>query len=125
MRVLVRSADGSILPADVSLRFLHFRDAEYLVVYIHDVTERRRALAALRESEARLQGIAANVPCLVFRLERAPVTGQIDFAYISEGSERLVSYAPPAGAHRDTGLRSVGSPGARAKIGRAWRREDV
>src|SRR3546814_13211623 len=86
MRVLVRSADGSILPADVSLSSLRFRDAEYLVVYINDVTERRRALAALRESEARLQGIAANVPGLVFRLERAPVTGQIDFAYISEGS---------------------------------------
>ena len=81
-------ADGSILPADVSLSFLRFRNGEYLVVYLNDVTERRRALAALQESEARLQGIAANVPGLVFRLERAPVTGQIDFAYISE-SKRI------------------------------------
>ena len=87
-------ADGSILPTDVSLSFLRFRDGEYLVVYLNDVTERRRALAALQESEARLQGIAANVPGLVFRLERAPVTGQIDFAYISEGSESLVGYSP-------------------------------
>ncbi|MBT9264837.1 transporter substrate-binding domain-containing protein [Pseudomonas sp. MG-9] len=52
-------ADGSVLPADVSLSFLRFRDSEYLVVYLTDVTERRRALAALQESEARLQGIAA------------------------------------------------------------------
>ena len=100
-------ADGSILPADVSLSFLRFRDSEYLVVYLNDVTERRRALAALRESEARLQGIAANVPGLVFRLERAPVTGQIDFAYISEGSESLVGYSPATLSHRDMGLRSL------------------
>ncbi|PHX44281.1 ABC transporter substrate-binding protein [Pseudomonas sp. NZIPFR-PS5] len=30
-------ADGSILPADVSLSFLRFRDSEYLVVFITDV----------------------------------------------------------------------------------------
>lgn len=107
-------ADGSILPADVSLSFLRFRDSEYLVVYLNDVTERRRALAALRESEARLQGIAANVPGLVFRLERAPVTGQIDFAYISEGSESLVGYSPTVLSHRDMGLRSLVHPDDKA-----------
>ncbi|MGO4001105.1 PAS domain-containing sensor histidine kinase [Pseudomonas fluorescens] len=107
-------ADGSILPADVSLSFLRFRDSEYLVVYLNDVTERRRALAALRESEARLQGIAANVPGLVFRLERAPVTGQIDFAYISEGSESLVGYSPTILSHRDMGLRSLVHPDDKA-----------
>ncbi|AWY41531.1 PAS domain S-box protein [Pseudomonas putida] len=103
-------ADGSILPADVSLSFLRFRDGEYLVVYLTDVTERRRALAALQESEARLQGIAANVPGLVFRFERAPGSGQIDFAYISEGSESLVGYSPATLAHRDKGLRSLVHP---------------
>jgi PAS domain S-box-containing protein len=107
-------ADGSILPADVSLSFLRFRDGEYLVVYLNDVTERRRALAALQESEARLQGIAANVPGLVFRLERAPVTGQIDFAYISEGSESLVGYSPATLSHRDMGLRSLVHPDDKA-----------
>jgi PAS domain-containing protein len=84
------------------------------VVYLTDVTERRRALAALQESEARLQGIAANVPGLVFRLERAPVTGQIDFAYISEGSESLVGYSPATLAHRDKGLRSLVHPDDKA-----------
>jgi PAS domain S-box-containing protein len=107
-------ADGSILPADVSLSFLRFRDGEYLVVYLNDVTERRRALAALQESEARLQGIAANVPGLVFRLERAPVTGQIDFAYISEGSESLVGYSPATLSQRDKGLRSLVHPDDKA-----------
>lgn len=111
-------ADGSILPADVSLSFLRFRDAEYLVVFLTDVTERRRALAALQESEARLQGIAANVPGLVFRLERAQAGGLLEFAYISEGSESLVGYSPAMLRHPDMGLRSLVHPDDRASYHR-------
>jgi PAS domain S-box-containing protein len=107
-------ADGSILPADVSLSFLRFSDAEYLVVFLTDVTERRKALAALQESEARLQGIAANVPGLVFRLERAQVGEEPEFAYISEGSESLVGYAPATLRHPDMGLRNLVHPEDRA-----------
>ena len=62
-------ADGSILPADVSLSFLRFRQAEYLVVFITDVTERRRSLAALQESEARLQVLAEQLRELSAHLE--------------------------------------------------------
>ncbi|WP_166595591.1 histidine kinase [Pseudomonas sp. SLFW] len=62
-------ADGSILPADVSLSFLRFRDAEYLVVFITDVTERRRSLAALQESESRLQVLAEQLRELSAHLE--------------------------------------------------------
>ena len=111
-------ADGSILPTDVSLSFLRFRDSEYLVVYLNDVTERRRALAAMRESEARLQGIAANVPGLVFRLERSSGTEQVEFAYISEGSQSLVGYAPAVLAHPDKGLRSLVHPDDKASYHR-------
>lgn len=100
-------ADGGLLPVDVSLSFLRFRDAEYLVVYLTDVTERRRAQAAQRESEARLKGIAANVPGLVFRLERDPGFGELEFPYISEGSEALVGYSPSDIQHPDMGLRSL------------------
>ncbi|WP_416195101.1 PAS domain S-box protein [Pseudomonas sp. MH10] len=103
-------ADGSFLPVDVSLSFMRFRDAEYLVVFLTDVTDRRRAVAALQESEARLQGIAANVPGLVFRLERAQVGGEPEFAYISEGSETLVGYAPAALRDPSMGLRSLVHP---------------
>ncbi|WP_090204593.1 PAS domain-containing sensor histidine kinase [Pseudomonas asplenii] len=107
-------ADGSVLPADVSLSFLRFRDGEYLVVYLNDVTERRRALAALQESEARLKGIAANVPGLVFRLERVPQTGELYFPYISEGSDSLVGHAPATLRRQEIGLRSVVHPDDRA-----------
>jgi PAS domain S-box-containing protein len=62
-------ADGSVLPADVSLSFLRFREAEYLVVFITDVTERRRSLAALQDSEARLQVLAEQLRELSAHLE--------------------------------------------------------
>ncbi|WP_416364896.1 ATP-binding protein [Pseudomonas sp. NFX183] len=54
-------ADGSILPADVSLSFLRFADAEYLVVYLNDVTERRRYVAALLQSETQLRELSAHL----------------------------------------------------------------
>lgn len=100
-------ADGSTLPADVSLSFLRFRQAEYLVVYVTDVTERRRALAALQESQARLQGIAANVPGMVFRLERPYAGAEVDFAFISDGSEGMVGYPAAVLQAPDRGLRSL------------------
>ncbi|MGY2376446.1 histidine kinase [Pseudomonas sp. SDO524_S393] len=54
-------ADGSRLPATVSLSFLRFADAEYLVVYLNDVTELRRTLAALQQSEAQLRELSAHL----------------------------------------------------------------
>ncbi|WP_414705833.1 PAS domain-containing sensor histidine kinase [Pseudomonas sp.] len=62
-------ADGSTLPVDVSLSFLRFRDAEYLVVFITDVTERRRSLEALQESESRLHSLAEQLRELSAHLE--------------------------------------------------------
>lgn len=54
-------ADGSILPADVSLSFLRFAEGEYLVVYLSDVTERRRYVAALQQSETQLRELSAHL----------------------------------------------------------------
>ncbi|MBD8576284.1 transporter substrate-binding domain-containing protein [Pseudomonas syringae] len=50
-------ADASLLPTDVSLSFLRFRDAEYLVVFLSDVSERRRAHEQLRELSAHLESV--------------------------------------------------------------------
>ena len=105
-----RRADGGWLPTDVSLSFLRFADSEYLVVFLSDVTERRRALAALQESEARLKGIASNVPGLVFRLERPHAQAPAAFAFIGEGSEALVGYAASELIERGRGIRGLVHP---------------
>ncbi|WP_300655296.1 PAS domain S-box protein [Pseudomonas sp.] len=112
-------ADGSGLPVDVSLSFLRFDRAEYLVVFLADVTERRRARAALQESEARLKGIAGNVPGLVFRLERAAIEQAVVFAYISEGSVELVGYPAVELQRADRGIRSLVHPDDQASYRRS------
>ncbi|WP_439861818.1 PAS domain-containing sensor histidine kinase [Pseudomonas sp. MBLB4136] len=103
-------ADGSLLPVDVSLSFLRFRESEYLVVFLTDVTERRRTSAALQESEARFKGIAGNVPGLVFRLERAVANQPVVFAYISTASLELVGYPAEQLQRADRGLQSLVHP---------------
>jgi PAS domain S-box-containing protein len=103
-------ADGSRMPADVSLSFLRYRQAEYLVVFLSDVTERRRARAALEESEARFKGIAGNVPGLVFRLERAGPGQAVNFAYISEASQEMVGWPARELQREDRGIRSLVHP---------------
>jgi PAS domain S-box-containing protein len=105
-----RRADGSLLPVDISLSFLRFAQSEYLVVFLSDITERRRTQAALQESEARLKGIAGNVPGLVFRLERAAADKTVNFAYISEASQDLVGYPAVELQRVDRGLRSLVHP---------------
>jgi len=56
-----RRADGSLFPGDVSLSFLRFADGGYLVVYLTDVTERRRYVAALDASRAQLRELSAHL----------------------------------------------------------------
>jgi two-component system sensor histidine kinase UhpB len=54
----------------------------------YDNSARREVESALRESEARYEGIAANVPGMVFELIRDG-SGRLSFAYVSPGGEAL------------------------------------
>jgi PAS domain S-box-containing protein len=51
--------------------------------------DHRAALEMLHDSEARFRALAANLPALVFNLQRE-VSGKYHFLYVSEGSVRLV-----------------------------------
>jgi len=89
-----RRLDGTRLPLDIALSFLRYGTAEYLVVFINDASERHRARAALDESQARLKGIATNVPGLVFRLERAQTGAPVQLAFLSDAATELLGHAP-------------------------------
>ncbi len=54
----------------------------------YDVTARRAMEGALKEGEARYEGIASNVPGMVFQLVRG-ADGAQSFAYVSPGCEPL------------------------------------
>ncbi|HEX4524341.1 MAG TPA: PAS domain S-box protein [Casimicrobiaceae bacterium] len=63
---------------DMQGRFAGYLNACY------DNTARRAMESALKESEARYQGMTANVPGMVFELLRDPA-GKLSFSYVSEG----------------------------------------
>jgi PAS domain S-box-containing protein len=67
----------------------------YFIAQFQDITERRRAEAALRESEARYERIAANVPGIVYQFVYLP-DGSQHFTFVSEGARTLCGVAPEA-----------------------------
>ncbi|MGF1459645.1 MAG: PAS domain S-box protein [Leptolyngbyaceae cyanobacterium] len=58
-----------------------------------DVTERRRAEDALRQSETRFQSLAANMPGIICRYHQTP-DGSSYFSYVSPGSRTLWELEP-------------------------------
>ena len=55
--------------------------------------ERRAALEAVQENEARFRALVSNVPGMVFQLLRTR-DGELRFLYVSEGSAGLLGLAP-------------------------------
>ena len=58
-------------------------------------TERRAALEAVKENEARFRALVSNIPGMVFQLLRRE-DGEFGFLYVSEGAEALLGRAPDA-----------------------------
>jgi PAS domain S-box-containing protein len=53
-----RRKDGTTLPVEVTANLFSYKDEEYSLVFAQDITERKRAERALRESEERLRQVA-------------------------------------------------------------------
>jgi PAS domain S-box-containing protein len=86
----LRRADGgygSMICVGRPYQDMQGRFAGYLCS-CYDNTMRRDIEHALRESEARYEGIAANVPGMVFELIRDGA-GRLSFAYVSPGCKAL------------------------------------
>jgi diguanylate cyclase (GGDEF)-like protein/PAS domain S-box-containing protein len=64
---MVRRKDGSTFPAEFSSRML---DSSAFQVIFHDITERRRAADALRESERRFSNMLENVELVSLMLDQ-------------------------------------------------------
>lgn len=98
-------ADGSVLPVDLSLSFLRSRDAEYLVVYLSDISERRRTVAALQQSEAQLRELSAHLES-VREEEKARIAREVhdELGQMLTVLKLETSMCELAHAHLDPGL---------------------
>jgi PAS domain S-box-containing protein len=65
-----RHKDGTTHPVEVSLTSVTLK-RDYLLAVVRDTTERQRAEAALRESQALYQSLVGQMPAGVFRKDRA------------------------------------------------------
>jgi signal transduction histidine kinase len=63
--------DGVLLPLDITLSFVRFASAEYLVVFMTDASERYRAREALKENELSLAASRQSLRALAAHLESA------------------------------------------------------
>lgn len=88
------SSFGSIICNGRPYYDMKGRFAGYLCA-CYDNTARRAMEGALKESEARYQGMTANVPGMVFELLRDS-HGKLSFSYVSEGAEALTGVSEAA-----------------------------
>ncbi len=87
--------DGREIPVDVTMSLLTDDSGMRIgrLSVIRDVTERKRAIQALEESEERLRRITDAVPGAVFKLAQLP-SGQRTFLFISRGSKDVIGIDP-------------------------------
>jgi len=87
-QMLVRK-DGSVFPVETCARLLQAGGRKTRVTAIRDITERKRAQAAIREGELRLERLADNLPSgMVYQMLKEPDRPP-RFVYVSAGVERI------------------------------------
>ena len=112
---VLESRDGQRYPVEDSAAPIRDSAGNVVgvVVVFRDVTEKRRAESALRESENRFRRLAENAADIVYRFEFSPHCG---FSYLSPACLNLTGYAPED---------LYANPGQAALLASASRRQDL
>jgi PAS domain S-box-containing protein len=81
--------DGDVFPAEVSASMFEIQGKQFIQGIVRDITERKRAEAALRQSEEQHRSLVENINETIFTLDT-----QGRFTYISPVMERVLGYEP-------------------------------
>ncbi|NEQ75511.1 MAG: PAS domain S-box protein [Okeania sp. SIO2C9] len=68
-----QNKDGRVYPVEVSLNYLKFDSEEYSFTFVRDISERKQAENALRQSQEFLQAVLNVLPLYVFWKDRQSV----------------------------------------------------
>ena len=104
-------ADGEdvIIRERVVIPRIDAQDWSRVIYAIEDITERRRAEDALRDSQEQIQGIAANLPGAIYRRVLEP-DGSVHYPFLSEGYEAALGFSPDKFVADGTALADYLSP---------------
>jgi len=84
-----RLASGQLRDVEVSAAPVEVKGKTYLWATLHDITERKRAEAALKASEERLKSLAESIEVIVFRFDPDGAC-----TYVNGHYERVTGLAP-------------------------------
>lgn len=124
--------DGGIIQADITVAHIVWQGQPCIIGFLHDVTDQKRAMEALRASDERYRLIADNVADVIWKVEFAPsaveqaatgadveavvdaIIDQWRFSFVSPAGERLFKYTPDEIAQLS--LRDITMPAGVARI---------
>ena len=92
-QICLRKANGSFFWVKLSMRSINFNGEAAILSAFYDITDRVEAETALRQSEARFQKLAANVPGMIYQFQLA-ADGTVSFPYVSSGCRELWELEP-------------------------------
>jgi PAS domain S-box-containing protein len=92
-QICLRKANGSFFWVKLSMRSINFNGEAAILSAFYDITDRVEAETALRQSEARFQKLAANLPGMIYQFQLA-ADGTVSFPYVSSGCRELWELEP-------------------------------